>query len=271
MTTQAFPIALTIAGSDSGGGAGIQADLKTFSALSVYGASVITAITAQNTCEVRSIHSVPIEIIKDQIRCVLEDLSVNAIKIGMIGDEATITAVAQCLSETTHIPIVLDPVMVSKTGKMLLVSDATQALISQLIPKATVITPNLPEAAVLCREDEAQSLDAMYKTLDQLMSLGSRAVLLKGGHLASSDRCYDLLATPSGIHRFESTRIKTQNTHGTGCSMASAITANIAKGYSLEQAVEEAKNWLTQAIEHADRLNVGRGFGPIHHFHDFWL
>ncbi|GAB2577896.1 bifunctional hydroxymethylpyrimidine kinase/phosphomethylpyrimidine kinase [Nitrincola alkalisediminis] len=271
MTIQTFPIALTIAGSDSGGGAGIQADLKTFSALGVYGSSVITAITAQNTCEVRSIHSVPIDIIEDQIRCVLEDLSIAAIKIGMMGDEATITAIAQCLSNTTQIPIVLDPVMVSKTGKMLLASDATQALMHQLIPQTTLITPNLPEAAVLCQKSEAQSLDDMYTTLDQLMGLGSQAVLLKGGHLASSDRCFDLLGTPSGIHRFESTRIKTQNTHGTGCSMASAITANLAKGFPLEQAVESAKNWLTQAIEQANRLNVGRGFGPVHHFHNLWL
>ncbi|GGC10836.1 hydroxymethylpyrimidine/phosphomethylpyrimidine kinase [Marinobacterium zhoushanense] len=271
MTSQT-PIALTIAGSDSGGGAGIQADLKTFSALGVYGASVITALTAQNTREVRAIHDVPADFIADQLNTVFDDLAVSAIKIGMLSRPETIRTIAAILRERASGNIVLDPVMVAKSGDKLLADEAVDALRSELLPLATLITPNLPEAAVLLGVDEAVSVEAMREQALSLLQLGPAAVLIKGGHLAdsSSDDSADLLLAPQQEHWLPAKRIATRNTHGTGCTLSSAIAAGLARGLPIQTAVEQAKTYITEAIQAADTLRVGSGHGPTHHFYRWW-
>lgn len=261
---------LTIAGSDSGGGAGIQADLKTFSALGVYGASVICALTAQNTCEVRAIHAIPPEFIQSQLEAVFEDIQIDAVKIGMLGDAQTVHCVAEQLRRFAPPIIVLDPVMVAKSGDRLLAEAAISALCAELLPLATLITPNLPEAAVLTGMLEPQSLDQMVDMLPAFKQLGAQAVLLKGGHLEQSSVCHDLLSENDRVHRFSSPRIVTQNTHGTGCTLSSAITAELAKGESLPTAVANAKHWLSGAISASSDLKVGKGHGPVHHFYQRW-
>lgn len=265
--------ALTIAGSDSGGGAGIQADLKSFSANAAYGASVITAITAQNTCSVTSVEAVSPAMIRAQIAAVLDDIRIDAIKIGMLGTPETIEAVADGLKDYSG-PIVLDPVMVSKSGDALLHNDAVSCLIERLLPLAALLTPNIPEAQRLIAASFSASStnpndpDPMAQA-KALMALGPEAVLMKGGH-AEGAVCRDLLVTPVGHHWFEAPRIATRNTHGTGCSMSSAIVAGLANGLTLEAAVEAAHRWLQGAIATADRLEVGAGQGPVHHFHNLW-
>lgn len=261
-------IALTIAGSDSGGGAGIQADLKTFSALGVYGASVITAVTAQNTRTVTAIQEVDTAVISAQIDAVLDDLTVNAIKIGMLSSPEIIRTVATHLQGYTG-PIVLDPVMVAKSGDALLQPKAVSALIENLMPVATLLTPNLPEAAILLGQPEAGSADAMQSQGEALLALGPKAVLIKGGH-AKGDICTDLLVTRSGTVEFNTPRIATQNTHGTGCTLSSAIAANLAKGCDLENSVRAAHSYLQGAIIASDGLLIGSGHGPVHHFHQVW-
>jgi hydroxymethylpyrimidine/phosphomethylpyrimidine kinase len=256
--------ALTIAGSDSGGGAGIQADLKTFSALGVYGASVITAVTAQNTKAVTAIHPVPDDIVAAQIKAVLDDIQIDAIKIGMLGTPSLIAAVADALAGYDG-PVVLDPVMVAKSGDTLLPDSAMDALKSLLFKRVTLLTPNLPEASKLvgAGEPEAQA--------QALLDLGAAAVLMKGGH-AAAETCTDLLVTQTGSQRFSAPRVHTRNTHGTGCSYASAITAGLAQGLPMAKAVARAHAWLHQAILQADALQVGQaqGHGPVHHFHAVW-
>lgn len=266
------PIALTIAGSDSGGGAGIQADLKTFSALGTYGASVITALTAQNTREVRAIQDVPPGFIAEQLNTVLDDLQVDAIKIGMLSRPETITTIARILREREPAPIVLDPVMVAKSGDKLLADESIAALRAELIPLARLITPNLPEAAVLLGEAEAETEQQMHDQAATLLRLGPRAVLIKGGHLhqSSSDQSADLLLDAEHEHRLPARRVVTRNTHGTGCTLSSAIAAGLARGLTLAAAVEQAKAYVTEAIAAADRLQVGSGHGPTHHFHHWW-
>ncbi|KAA0873635.1 bifunctional hydroxymethylpyrimidine kinase/phosphomethylpyrimidine kinase [Nitrincola tapanii] len=267
----ATPIALTLAGSDSGGGAGIQADLKTFSALGVYGASVITALTAQNTREVRAIHYPPLDFLKIQIATVLDDLAVTAIKTGMLGTAELIYTVVDALSpQANTIPWVVDPVMIAKSGDSLLQADAITALREALIPRATLITPNLPEAARLCQQPHPESLSDMYRLLDSLSQLGAEGVLLKGGHLDSSDICYDLLRWQGQTYELTSPRFTTGNTHGTGCTLASAIAAGLAKGWALPDAVAAAKDYISQAIAAADQLSIGQGHGPVHHFYASW-
>ena len=261
-------IALTIAGSDSGGGAGIQADLKSFSALGVYGASVITAVTAQNTKTVAAVHAIPTAMVEAQIKCVLEDVDVKAIKIGMLATSEIIAAVADDLRGFMG-PIVLDPVMVAKSGDSLLDQSAVSALLQHLVPRATLLTPNLPEAAKLLSTSAATSLDEMLRQGEALCAKGAAAVLMKGGH-AQGAVCVDLLVTPQQHWRFEAPRLTTRNTHGTGCSLSSAITAELAKGKSLHEAAARAHSWLHEAIKHADDLKVGHGHGPVHHFHEFW-
>jgi hydroxymethylpyrimidine/phosphomethylpyrimidine kinase len=262
-------IALTIAGSDSGGGAGIQADLKTFSALGVYGASVITAITAQNTQAVTAVHNVPTDIIRAQIKAVLDDLDVNSIKIGMLSSVEIIEAVASEIAGK-DIPIVLDPVMVAKSGDRLLADDALGALRQHLLPLATILTPNLPEAADLLGTKESADPDDMAEQGRALLELGPQAVLMKGGH-GTSDKLTDLLILKSGKSiALEASRHHTSNTHGTGCSISSAIAAGLAKGLDLEQAVEEAHQYLQNAIRAADDLTIGSGHGPVHHFWEYW-
>ena len=266
MTT---PVALTIAGSDSSGGAGIQADLKTFAALGVYGASVITALTAQNTLGVSGIHHVPAEFVTAQIDAVFSDLAVGAVKIGMVAQLATIDAIAAGLKRWSPKHVVLDPVMVATSGDRLLAADAVEALRAKLIPFASVITPNLPEAAALLDEPVAASEAAIEDQGKRLLAMGCRAVLIKGGHGQGAETI-DYLFDANGTIALAAPRIATQNTHGTGCSLSSAIAAGLAKGEGLETAVRNAKAWISAAISAADRFSVGHGHGPIHHFHRFY-
>jgi hydroxymethylpyrimidine/phosphomethylpyrimidine kinase len=266
MTT---PVALTIAGSDSSGGAGIQADLKTLAALGVYGASVITALTAQNTRGVAGIHQVPAEFVAAQIDAVFSDLAVDAVKIGMVAQLATIDAIAEGLKRWSPGHVVLDPVMVATSGDRLLAADAVEALRTKLIPRAALVTPNLPEAAALLDEPVAASEAEIERQGKRLLSFGCPAVLIKGGHGQGSEST-DYLVTESGVIALSAPRVSTQNTHGTGCSLSSAIAAGLAKGEDLETAVRNAKAWLSAAIAAADRFAVGHGHGPIHHFHRFY-
>ena len=266
MTT---PIALTIAGSDSSGGAGIQADLKSFAALGVYGASVITALTAQNTSGVTGIHLVPTDFVAEQIDAVFSDLAVGAVKIGMVAQPATIDAIALGLARWSPGHVVLDPVMVATSGDRLLAADAVEALRTKLIPRAALITPNLPEAAALLDEPVATSEAAIESQGKQLLALGCPAVLIKGGHGQGADST-DYLVTARGTIALPAPRIATQNTHGTGCSLSSAIAAGLAKGEDMETAVRNAKAWVSAAIAAADLFSVGHGHGPIHHFHRFY-
>ncbi len=261
-------IALTIAGSDSGGGAGIQADLKAFSALGAYGASVITAITAQNTQAVTAVQEISTDVIAAQIDAVLSDLSVNAVKIGMLSSPEIISVVANGLKGFDG-PIVLDPVMVAKSGDALLKDEAVSALISELLPMATVLTPNLPEAAKLLDETEAASSSVMQAQGQALLALGPQAVLMKGGH-ASGDICSDFLISQNDSVELTAKRVDTKNTHGTGCTLSSSITAGLAKKLPLNAAVREAHTYLKEAILKADDLDIGSGHGPVHHFHAVW-
>ena len=266
MTT---PVALTIAGSDSSGGAGIQADLKTFAALGVYGASAITALTAQNTTGVAGIHVVPAEFLRAQIDAVFADLEVGAVKIGMVAQLASIDAIAEALKRWSPKHVVLDPVMVATSGSRLLAEEAIDALRQKLIPFATIITPNLPEAAALLNGPIAASEAAIEGQGRKLLGLGCPAVLIKGGHGVGSEST-DHLIRASGCIALPAPRVATQNTHGTGCSLSSAIAAELAKGAELETAVRNAKDFVGKAIAAADRFTVGQGHGPIHHFHRFY-
>jgi hydroxymethylpyrimidine/phosphomethylpyrimidine kinase len=263
------PIAVTIAGSDSGSGAGIQADLKTFSALGVYAATVITALTAQNTKGVSGINEVPPDFVAAQMDAVFSDLDVGAVKIGMLGNGDVIAAVAAGLRRYRQTKIVLDPVMVATSGEHLLEPDAVEALRTELVPLAHVITPNLPEAAALLGLPEAEDEAEILRQADRLLALGANAVLIKGGH-AKGAESVDILVTGSDTMRFVANRIATRNTHGTGCTLSAAIAAGLAKGQSLAEAVTSAKAYVTAAIAAADRLGIGNGRGPVHHFHKWW-
>ena len=263
------PIAVTIAGSDSGGGAGIQADLKTFSALGVYGASVITALTAQNTKGVTAIHDVPPDFVTAQIDAVFSDLDVDAVKIGMLSQPAVIEAVASGLARYKQSKIVLDPVMIAASGDRLLAPQAIEVLRNVLMPRALLITPNLPEAAALLETAVAENESDMLAQGEKLLALGARAVLIKGGH-GSGPESVDILIEPGATARFGAQRINTRNTHGTGCTLSSAIAAGLAKGLSLAEAVRQAKVYVTAAIAASDRLAIGHGHGPVHHFHHWW-
>lgn len=261
-------IALTIAGSDSSGGAGIQADLKTFAALGVYGASVITALTAQNTQGVTGIHHVPAHFVTAQIDAVFGDLDVGALKIGMVAKVAAIDAIVAGLLRWTPAHVVLDPVMVATSGARLLESDAVEALRRKLAPRAQLMTPNLPEAAMLLDEPVAESESEIVRQGQRLLELGCAAVLIKGGHMHGPESV-DYLITRQGTLTLAAPRVATKNTHGTGCSLSSAIAAGLAKGDGMETAVRGAKAYITAAIAAADRMDIGRGHGPIHHFHRF--
>ena len=261
--------ALTIAGSDSGAGAGIQADLKTFSALGVYAASVVTALTAQNTREVRAIHPVPVEFVVSQLDAILDDIRIDAVKIGMLGGAPVIAAVAQCIVARELRGIVVDPVMVAKSGDRLLADDAVRTLKLDLLPIAELITPNLPEAAALLGETPIDDAGQMEDVARRLLALGPKYVLLKGGHLPGDD-CPDLLVGTGQKHWFSGKRIATPNTHGTGCTLSSAITAGLARGEGMAESVKRAKSYLQEALRSADALSVGHGHGPVHHFHEHW-
>ncbi|MFQ5936833.1 MAG: bifunctional hydroxymethylpyrimidine kinase/phosphomethylpyrimidine kinase [Acidiferrobacterales bacterium] len=261
--------ALTIAGSDSGGGAGIQADLKTFSALGVYGASVITALTAQNTREVRSIHDVPAEFIAAQIDAVFDDIRIDAVKIGMLSRPEIIDTVAAGLERHDATRVVLDPVMVAKSGDRLLQADAVTTLRERLLPLASVITPNLPEAGVLLDAPPPTDERGMIAACERLLQLGPPFVLLKGGHLDTAES-FDLLCDGTDTLRLSAPRVNTDNTHGTGCTLSSAIAAYLAHGLEVVDAVKRAKSYVTEALRQADVLEVGHGHGPVHHFHALW-
>ena len=262
-------IAVTIAGSDSSGGAGIQADLKTFSALGVYGASVIAALTAQNTQGVSAIHDVPPDFITAQIDAVFSDLAVDAVKIGMLSTPVAIEAVAEGLDRYGQKTIVLDPVMVAATGARLLVPEAIETLKRRLFPRARLITPNLPEAAALLDTEVATNEAEMHAQADRLLALGAQAVLIKGGH-GSGAESVDLLVERAGVARFAASRIATENTLGSGCTLSAAIAAGLAKGAALTDAVGAAKDFISRAIAAADRLAIGSGHGPVHHLHAWW-
>lgn len=264
----AVPIALTIAGSDSSGGAGIQADLKTFSALGVYGASVITALTAQSTKGITAVHPVPADFVAAQMDAVLSDLDVGAVKIGMLANATIVEAVSAGLHRHQVGNVVLDPVLAASTGADLLHADAIGEL-KLLARKARVLTPNLFEAATLLDVSMARNESEMSRQGQALLALGPGAVLMKGGHGAGAESV-DLLVDGDTCTRFAAPRVATRNTHGTGCTLASAIAAGLAKGLPLKEAVGEAKAYVTEAIAAADRLQVGFGRGPLHHLHKWW-
>ena len=261
---------LTIAGSDSGGGAGIQADLKTFSALGCYGMSVVTALTAQNTVGVTGIHAVPPSFAAQQMAAVIGDIGVDAVKIGMLYSADLIESVADSLQQHGVQTIVLDPVMVAQSGDKLLQEEAISALKRALIPMATVVTPNLPEAEVLL-DRNIEGADAMRTAARDLATLGCRSVLIKGGHMETSVS-NDVLFI-SGEDRFvvmPDRRVSTPNTHGTGCTLSSAIAAHLAKGFDIESAVRKAKQYISEAIRAGAGYRIGKGCGPVHHFYPFW-
>jgi hydroxymethylpyrimidine/phosphomethylpyrimidine kinase len=259
---------LSIAGSDPSGGAGIQADLKTFSALGAYGMCAITALTAQNTRGVRSFQVVDPSFVGEQIDAVFEDVRVDAVKIGMVANAAIATVVAERLRHHAARNVVLDPVMVAKSGDRLLQDDAVAAIRELLVPLAQVITPNLPEAAVLVAGAVPASLAEMRQTITALHRLGPRYVLLKGGHLTGDDST-DLLFDGSTITELPGRRIATRNTHGTGCTLSAALAALLSR-YAMVDAARRAKAYLTDAIAASDQLTVGNGHGPVQHFHALW-
>ena len=261
--------ALTIAGSDNSGGAGIQADLKTFSALGCYGMSVITALTAQNTKGVRGIQEVEPDFIEEQIHSILDDIGVDAIKIGMLFNIPIIKTVAKILRKKETSFIVVDPVMFAKSGDRLLQEEAVQAIKEDLFPLATIITPNLLESEALLGRS-IQSLEAMQQAAVDLCSLGPKAAVVKGGGLTASNSDDCLMVRGARFQWLKQDRLDTQNTHGTGCTFSSAIAAFLARSYNLEDAVKEAKIYLTQALKAGADKNLGHGKGPVMHFYNTW-
>jgi hydroxymethylpyrimidine/phosphomethylpyrimidine kinase len=259
---------LSVAGSDPSGGAGIQADLKTFSALGAYGAAAITALTAQNTRGVTGVLPVPAKFVTDQLDALFTDLDVRAVKTGMLGDPDVVDAVAAAIKRYRVPNLVVDPVMVATSGDRLVSDDTVAAIRDRLVPLATVITPNLPEAAALLGWD-AVTPDTATKAAEELRSLGANAALVKGGH-GQGDEAVDVLADPDGTHDYRAPRVRTRNTHGTGCTLSSAIAARLAQGASLREAVGVAKRYVTGALRAADSLRVGHGAGPVHHFYSWW-
>lgn len=256
---------LTIAGSDSSGGAGIQADLKTFAAHGTFGMSVITAVTAQNTCGVTMVQNIDAAVVQAQIEAVFDDISVDAVKIGMVSQPEIIKTIAKCLRRYEPKIIVVDPVMISKSGFPLLQPEACATLIEELLPLASLVTPNLPEAEAITGLSVATK-EEMLPIAEKILALGPKAVLVKGGHL--NDAADDLLYDGQKITWFPGTRIATKNTHGTGCTLSSALAANLAKGLDLEAAVAASKNYVTKAIAHG--IALGSGCGPTHHFVDLY-
>ncbi|PIE60635.1 MAG: bifunctional hydroxymethylpyrimidine kinase/phosphomethylpyrimidine kinase [Desulfobulbus propionicus] len=268
--TKTYPRVLTIAGSDSGGGAGIQADLKSISANGCYAMSVITALTAQNTVGVSAIHPVPVPFVTEQIEAVLSDIGADAVKIGMLFSPELITAVAEGLKKFNMTNVVVDPVMVATSGDKLLQDDAIEALKKELLPLADIITPNLPEASVLL-EREITNLEMLDQAAQDLCKLGCKSVLIKGGHLEgqpSDDSLF--IHTQQKTMTFPAKRIATNNTHGTGCTLSSAIAAHLARGCDLSEAVQQAKQYITGAIEAGAAYTIGKGHGPVHHFYSFY-
>lgn len=257
-------IALSIAGSDPSGGAGIQADLRTFAALGVHGAAALTALTAQNTKGVFGVHTVPPDFIEAQIRAVLEDLAVDAIKIGMLGDVPTIEVVAAVLADYEEVPVVLDPVMVAAGGEPLLADEAVGALRERLLPRAAIVTPNVDEAALLLGEPRAASLDQLLAQAQALAAVGARAVLLKGGRVSLGSGVFDVLVTEDGESMvLEEPRVPIERVHGGGCTLASAMAAGLANGQPLEAAVSDARRFVREALMRALDFKIGGGSTPL--------
>lgn len=263
----AIPVVLTIAGSDSGGGAGIQADIKAISATGSYACSVITAITAQNTLGVFDIFPIPLDHVASQLDAVFQDLNIVTVKIGMLADAKIINVVADKLEQYRPQHIVLDPVMVATSGDVLLENSAIESLKDRLLPLATIITPNLPEAAALTGLEMPEDSAEMHQMIAALRQLNTPAVLLKGGHLESESHSDDILITAQSTLTISAERIDTSNTHGTGCTLSSAIASYIAQGNDLTAAVGHAKHYISQAIGNADQLKIGHGRGPVNHFY----
>lgn len=262
------PNILSIAGSDPSGGAGIQADIKSISANGGYAMAALTALTAQNTRGVQGVHPVPPAFLAAQIRTIRDDIRIDAVKIGMLGTADLVAATIEGLAGL-EAAVVLDPVMVAKGGDRLLAADAVSALRDLALPRATLITPNLPEAADLLGTDEARTRNEMAAQAKALRALGPRAVLLKGGHLPGADSP-DLLSSEAGEQWFDAPRIDTPNTHGTGCTLSSALATWLGRGAAMAEAVTQSKSYLSAAIAAADQLNVGHGHGPVNHFHSDW-
>ena len=262
------PVALSIAGSDPSGGAGVQADLKTFSALGAFGTCVLTALTAQSTRGVTGVHEVPLDIVRSQIETLVEDVRIDAVKIGMLSSGALVKTVHEALSAgpLASVPVVLDPVMVSTSGSRLLADDAVAA-VRELLPRADVLTPNVPEAAVLLDEEPATSTRGMAAQAERLLGVGARRVLLKGGHLDGPESV-DVWVDEEGAVEVRGPRVATTDTHGTGCTLSSALTALRPRHHAWLPAVREAKDWLTEALRHGGALDIGSGPGPVHHFHE---
>ncbi len=265
MNEEHTPIALTIAGSDSGGGAGIQADLKTFAAFEVYGASALTAVTAQNTLGVTAVHELPVDVVRAQIDAVAADLGIDAVKTGMLSSASIIEAVAERLEHHAVRQIVVDPVMVAKGGDRLLREDAVTVLVSRLLPLALVSTPNAEEAAAICGHP-VETMEQARAAAQAIHGMGCRYVVVKGGHFGED--AVDVLYDGSAFTEFPVKRIATTSTHGTGCTFASAIAAGLARGSTVENAVSNAKTFVTAAIAAAPP--IGAGHGPLHHFHAWW-
>ena len=261
---QRYARVLTIAGSDSSGGAGIQADLKTFAALGCYGMSAITALTAQNTVGVQGIHAVPASFLKAQIQSVMDDIGVDALKIGMLHEPAIVSVVAWAIDHYNIRHVVLDPVMVATSGDRLIAQETVQVLVRELFPRVSVVTPNLDEAQLLLGQPipDAQTLDAAAKGL---LALGAKAVLLKGGHLVGDEVVDLLVQTEGATRRLASSRIPSRNVHGTGCTLSSAIAAHLALGHGLEEAVVLARTYILSAIEQGAQVQTGQGHGPLNH------
>jgi hydroxymethylpyrimidine/phosphomethylpyrimidine kinase len=265
------PTALTVAGSDPSGGAGIQADLKTFSALGVYGTAVLTALTAQNTRGVTGVHGVPPEFVGEQLATLFADVEVHATKLGMLGTADVVRAVAAALADRPAGPVVCDPVMVATSGDRLIDEAAVDAVRTDLLPLADLVTPNVPEAAVLLDVPPATAVDQLPGQATALLELGPRAVLLKGGHLGGEDSV-DVLATAGGVTVTRRPRVDTTSTHGTGCTLSSALTALAARNDTDDWArlVDPARDYLQRALTAGESLGVGSGHGPVHHFAGIW-
>lgn len=270
MSRQYYKKALTIAGSDSGGGAGIQADIKAFSANGIYGMSAITAITAQNTRGVTDIHPVPVEIIKSQIAAVMDDIGTDAIKIGMLHSSKVIRKVVEILNEYNPSNIVIDPVMVATSGDKLLQDEAIETLIKEMLPIATVITPNLPEAEIILGH-EIKTEEQFFEAARELSQTKAKAILLKAGHF-QNEKLTDVLyiSETDETIKIPGKRINTKNTHGTGCTLSSAIAAQLAHGFNLKTAIQKGIEYIHQSIQAGSNFQLGSGHGPVHHFYNFW-
>ncbi len=258
-----YPVVLSVAGSDPSGGAGIQADLKTFAALGVYGAAAITAVTIQNTTGVKYVHALPYDVVYDQIVAVMDDIHPDVVKVGMVNDSSTLDAIASAFQQSKPPFLIVDPIMLSSSGCPLMQPDAKSVFVEKLLPLTSMLTPNLPEAWLLA-EKTAEREGNLSDAAREILSFGVGAVLIKGGHSAGDEKT-DILFQPAGEQKFSAKTVESRNTHGTGCTLSSAIAAYMARGLSLEQSVGKAKEYLTRALLAGAGVTVGSGTGPLNH------